>query len=116
MSPADRRPKVVVLHHDAAVRRFLHARLADQGFAVMGEAGDAIDGLLVVIRHEPDIVILDVTIGGGRAAAMAEVIRELVPEAAIVGFSAALNRAPRWADDYLNPDRLDLTKRFHLGE
>ena len=57
------RPRVAVIEDDAAVRRVLGRILDDAGYAVIPVA-DGITGLRAIAEHQPDIVILDLTLPG----------------------------------------------------
>jgi putative two-component system response regulator len=57
----DTRPRVAVIEDDAAVRRVLSRILEDAGYAVIAMP-DGDSGLRGVIEHQPDMLILDLTL------------------------------------------------------
>jgi putative two-component system response regulator len=57
----DTRPRVAVVEDDAAVRRVLSRILEDAGYAVLAMP-DGDSGLRAVIQHQPDMLILDLTL------------------------------------------------------
>ena len=54
-------PRVAVIEDDAAVRRVLGRILEDAGYGVLA-MGDGETGLRAVIEHQPDMLILDLTL------------------------------------------------------
>ena len=57
------RPRVAVIEDDAAVRRVLSRILEDAGYGVIAIA-DGENGLRAVVEHQPDMLILDLTLPG----------------------------------------------------
>ena len=55
------RPRVAVIEDDAAVRRVLGRILEDAGYGVIAVA-DGENGLRAVAEHQPDLLILDLTL------------------------------------------------------
>ena len=55
------RPRVAVIEDDAAVRRVLSRILEDAGYGVIAMP-DGETGLLAVAEHQPDMLILDLTL------------------------------------------------------
>lgn len=101
-------PTVVVIDHDEDVRHALRLLFELDGFSVVGEATNGVDGLALARRHQPDFVILDPVmprLGGNGTAA---ILRAVAPSSKIVAFSASLRGRPEWADAFLNED--------HVGE
>ena len=56
-------PRVAVIEDDAAVRRVLGRILEDAGYGVLA-MGDGETGLRAVFEHQPDLLILDLTLPG----------------------------------------------------
>ncbi len=128
------RPLRVVLADDSVLfRSGLAHLLADEGFEVVGEAGDAAGAIDLVERERPDVAILDIRMPPlhkteGLEAALA--IRERNPTAAILLLSAhvetrhaiQLLRADAAGVGYLLKDRvmceadlLDAIRRVAAG-
>jgi DNA-binding NarL/FixJ family response regulator len=56
------RPRVVIVDDDPSFLATVRRLLEDGGFVVVGEALNGEDGVAAVLRHEPDIVLVDVTL------------------------------------------------------
>jgi DNA-binding NarL/FixJ family response regulator len=83
MSPADIR--VLVVDDHAVVREGLRSVLVAQpGFEVVGDAGDAAEALALAEREEPDVVLLDVTMPGESGLAAAARLRDRLPATRIL--------------------------------
>lgn len=88
---APRRLKVVLADDSVLFRSGLAHLLADEGFDVVGEAGDATEVLSVVAEARPDVVILDIRMPPGHRTEGLEAaiaIRERHPTVAILLLSA----------------------------
>lgn len=53
--------RVVVVEDEPLIRMDLVELLAEAGFVVVGASGDAETGLSLVREHDPDVVLLDIT-------------------------------------------------------
>lgn len=74
-----RRISVVIVDDHSIFRSGLRADL-DGDLDVLGEAGE-VDGAVEVVREaQPDVVLLDVHLPGGRGGGGAEVVRRVAPE------------------------------------
>lgn len=57
--------RIVLVDHHAIVRAGLRMLIeSGQGFAVVGEAGDRDEAVTVVSREQPDIILLELDLGG----------------------------------------------------
>ena len=56
------RPRVVIVDDDPSFLATVRRLLEDEGFVVVGEALNGEDGVAAVRQHEPDIVLVDVTL------------------------------------------------------
>ncbi|MDQ4124048.1 MAG: response regulator transcription factor [Actinomycetota bacterium] len=97
---------VLVVDDDEEVRHALRLLFELDGFSVVGEAANGVDGVALARRFQPDFVVLDSVMPRLGGAGTAEVLRAIAPSAKIVAFSAALEGRPPWADAYLNKDRI----------
>ena len=89
--------------------------LEDGGFKVVGEAGDANGAVQAVIRHRPDVALLDIHMPGSGISAASRIATES-PETAVVMLTVSRNDADLFdalkagAAGYLlkdmDPDRL----------
>ena len=92
MTGSDARPLRVVLADDSVLfRSGLAHLLGDEGFEVVGEAGDAAGALALVERERPDVAVLDIRMPPdhqteGLEAAIA--IRDRHPSTAVLLLSA----------------------------
>jgi signal transduction histidine kinase len=83
--------RVVVVDDTADLRDLLRLALTRGGFDVVGEAGDGREGIEVVARHRPDVVLLDLAMPVMDGIEALPRIRARCPEATIVvlsGFGA----------------------------
>jgi response regulator NasT len=51
---------VVIAEDEALIRMDLAEMLAEEGYDVVGQAGDGEEAIRLAIEHRPDLVILDV--------------------------------------------------------
>ena len=131
--PVARPLRVVVADDSVLFRSGLAHLLADEGFEVAGEAGDAAGALELVERERPDVAILDIRMPPDHRTEgleAAHVIRERHPTTAILLLSAhvetrhaiRLLRADATGVGYLLKDRvmreadlLDAIRRVAAG-
>ncbi len=99
-------PTVLLVDDDENVRRALRLLFELDGFAVVGEAANGVDGAALARRHQPDFVVLDQLMPRLGGEGTAAILRALAPASKIVAFSAVLDRRPQWADAFLNNDRV----------
>ena len=90
MSVATReRPvRAVVIDDTTDIRDLLRFALSRGGMDVVGEAGDGQAGVEVVREERPDVVLLDLAMPVMDGVEALPLIRELVPDAQIIVFSA----------------------------
>jgi len=92
VSPADssrRRPRVVVAEDEALIRLDLTEMLAEEGYEVVGEAGDGQTAVGLVERLRPDLAIFDVKMPvlDGISAAERVAAARLAPVLILTAFS-----------------------------
>ena len=83
--------RVVIAEDSVLMREGLAKLLADEGFEVVGRAGDADELLLKVRSYSPDVAIVDVRMPPGHATEgldAARVIRAELPDTGILVLSA----------------------------
>lgn len=93
--------RVLIVDDDPGVRQILRLMLEVEDFDVVGEAIDGIEAVSQAVASQPDFIVLDEQMprrGGEEAAAL---IRDMVPSALIIAFSAILDAKPAWADAFL---------------
>jgi DNA-binding NarL/FixJ family response regulator len=72
--------KVVVVEDHTLVRQSLVKTInAEQGFEVVGEAGRGDEGLALIAKHSPEVVLLDITMPGGNGLEVAAQMRSAAP-------------------------------------
>ncbi len=87
-SPALGSIRLVLVDDDDVVRQALRDLLADAGYHVVGEAGNGVDGLAVIIEARPHVVLLDLRMPGLGGVDLARRLRRLVPDIRVIMFSA----------------------------
>ncbi|MBN8531509.1 MAG: response regulator [Alphaproteobacteria bacterium] len=125
----DRKPHILVVDDDRALRELLHRFLSDHGFAVSG-AGSAEEAAAALAQTLPDLAVLDVMMPGDTGFVFLERLRkgEVRPDAArlpVLMLTAMgdpedrIQGLRRGADDYLSkpfePEELVLRIRNVLG-
>jgi DNA-binding NarL/FixJ family response regulator len=80
--------RVLVADDHKPTRRLVAESLAEDGFDVCWEAGDAVSAVEGATSQEPDICLLDITMPGNGIAA-ARIISDRVPEARVVMLTAS---------------------------
>jgi DNA-binding NarL/FixJ family response regulator len=77
--------RVLVVDDHVIVRQGIRqVLLSTEGFAVVGEAGNASDALSLAKREHPDVVLLDITLPGDSGLATVAPLRAEVPGARVL--------------------------------
>jgi CheY-like chemotaxis protein len=97
---------VLIVDDDEEIRHVLRLLCETEGWNVVGEAANGVEAVPLALHHQPDIVILDYMLPRLDGEGAAEILRTLTPDSKIVAFSAILDRQPKWADAYLNKERI----------
>ncbi len=97
---------VLLVDDDPDVRQALRMIFEWEEFHLIGEASDGLEALRLAAAHQPAFVILDYHMPRLDGHKAAKILREVAPGTKIVAFSAVLESKPRWADAYLNKDRM----------
>jgi len=72
--------RVVVVEDHTLVRQSLVKTInAEDGFEVVAEAGRGDEGLGLITKHGPDVVLLDITMPGGNGLEVAAQMRQAAP-------------------------------------
>ena len=74
--------KILIVEDDASLNRALGIRLRSSGYEVVS-AFDAVQATAAAVRHQPDLMVLDVSIPGGDGFALADRL-QMLPETAHV--------------------------------
>ena len=104
---------VLVIEDDIPMRRFLRAALENEGYQVT-EAGNARDGMTMILGHPPDLILLDLGLPDADGMTIVDRVREW-SQIPVVILSARGQEADKvealnaGADDYL-------TKPFGVPE
>ena len=100
------RLRILIVDDDAELRHALSLLFASEGHDVLPQAANGLEAIALTRRYRPDVIVLDYRmprLNGEEAAAL---IKAVSPGVRIVAFSAILDRAPDWADAYLNKERI----------
>jgi CheY-like chemotaxis protein len=97
---------VLIVDDDEEIRHVLRMICEQAGLAVVGEASNGVEAVTFALQHHPDFAILDYRLPRLDGEGAAEILRAVTPTTKIVAFSALLEERPRWADAYLNKDRV----------
>ena len=91
---------------DESIRQALRMMFDASEFDVVGEAADGVHAVLLALKHQPTLVVLDYSMPrlGGEGAA--QILRSISPATRIVAFSGRLESKPDWADAFLNKERV----------
>lgn len=80
--------RLVLVDDDSALRRALQELLVDAGYAVVGEAGNGVEGLATIARVRPDVVLLDLRMPGLGGVEVARELRQSYPGVRVIMLSA----------------------------
>jgi CheY-like chemotaxis protein len=97
---------VLIVDDDEEIRHVLRMICEQAGLDVVGEASNGVEAVTFALQHHPDFAILDYRLPRLDGEGAAEILRAVTPTTKIVAFSALLEERPRWADAYLNKDRV----------
>lgn len=86
--PTSSNARLVLVDDDNALRLALQDLLEDAGYAVVGEAGNGVDGLAVIARSQPDVVLLDLRMPGLGGVEVAAELRRCCPRTRVIMLSA----------------------------
>jgi len=84
--------RLVLVDDDNALRLALHDLLVDAGYRVVGEAGNGVDGLAVIVQSRPDVVLLDLRMPGLGGVQVARELRQRCPDVR----SSCCRPTPTW--------------------
>ncbi|MDQ4064981.1 MAG: response regulator [Actinomycetota bacterium] len=99
-------PRVLIVDDDPEIRHVLKLLFEFERFEIVGEADDGLSAIPLALEHQPDFIILDYRMPRMDGAKAAEILREASSKSRIVAFSSVLFERPKWADAYLNKDRI----------
>jgi CheY-like chemotaxis protein len=97
---------VLVVDADEENRHVLRLLCESEDLEVVGEASNGVEAVPLALRFQPDLVILDIMMPELDGQRTAEVLRAVTPGTKIIAFSILLEKAPAWADAYLNKERV----------
>lgn len=90
MTHVEGRPGRIALIDDSVpIRATLRQLLQDEGFEVVGEAGDGLAGLALVAAESPDAVVLDLAMPGLDGLRTIPRLRKQSPDVKIIVLSLA---------------------------
>ena len=100
------RPTVLIVDDDPDARRLLRMLFEFEDYEVVGEATDGVEAVMLARQHEPQFALVDEFMPRMLGSEAASLIRTLSPDTRIIAFSASLASKPKWADAFLNKDRI----------
>ncbi len=88
-SSAPSAPRVVIAEDEALIRLDLAEMLGEEGYDVVGQAGDGEAAIALVMEHRPDLVVMDVKMPklDGIAAASQIAAARIAPVVMLTAFS-----------------------------
>ena len=81
-------PRIVIVDDEIMVRHALKPILERLMIDVVGEAGDAIEGIEIVLRAKPDVVLMDVRMPGMNGFEATREIKAAMPTVQVVFVTA----------------------------
>ena len=93
---------VLLVDDSDDIRQVLRLQLENEGFDIVGEANSGVGVLPMVLKSQPDFVILDLRMPRLNGQQTAEAIRLSAPHTRILAFSAYLTEQPPWADAFIS--------------
>ncbi len=78
-------PRVVIAEDDVLFREGIARLLAEAGFEVVGQAGDAEEFLRKALAHHPDVVVVDIEMPPGRGADGLRAAQEMRTRLPLIG-------------------------------
>lgn len=95
---AERVLRVLVVDDNESIRRSIRLILRSQGdIEVVCEAIDGADAVLKIREHQPDVVLLDITMPNMDGLAVAEIIKTEFPSVQVLIVSQHDSRGFQWA-------------------
>jgi two-component system, OmpR family, alkaline phosphatase synthesis response regulator PhoP len=82
--------KVLVIEDEESIREYMVFILENDGF-IVSEAKNGIEGLERFSQQDFDLVITDMVMPGMNGLKIMELIRKIVPEAAVIAISGAMS-------------------------
>lgn len=77
-------PTIVIVDDAPLIQAGLAAALTDEGFDIVGQAGDALSAVTISREHNPDIVLLDVLMPGISGLDVVDKIIHAAPNSKVV--------------------------------
>lgn len=79
--------RLLIVDDDAIIRETLRILLRGNGFDVVGEASDGIKAMQMMEKHNPGIVLLDISMPGASGLEVLEEIRQRYPKTQVIMIS-----------------------------
>jgi DNA-binding NarL/FixJ family response regulator len=95
-------PRLVVVDDDTQLAQELAGLFSDVGYEVAGVANSALEGIALVAQTRPDVVVMDVRMGGMSGTEAAGVLQRQHPDLPVVLLSAYSDEGIRKAAQDVN--------------
>jgi NarL family two-component system response regulator LiaR len=97
---------VLVVDDSETDRHALRVLLGAVGIHGVREASSGIEGVRIAGEEQPGVIIVDARMPGMSGEETASHLRDAVPGARIIAFSAYVESPPAWADYFLKKEQL----------
>ena len=82
--------RVVIVDDDGDIRLMLRLMIgSEEDLEIVGEAADGREGVEVVLEQNPDLVVMDLMMGGLNGIDATRAIKKAAPEVQVIGFTSA---------------------------
>ena len=102
----ERELTALVIDDDPGSRRVLKALASEAGVRVVASTSAVIEAVLLLARHQPDLVLIDELTKDLEAAQAVATFRAARPRTFVVGLLAHAGHPPPWANCYLDRNKM----------
>lgn len=103
--------KILIVDDSKFMRRIIRQAIEENGHEVIAEADNGQDGIESYKSYHPDIITMDITMGGKDGIMAVAEIKELNPDSKIIVVSALNENTIKLNENNLNADAF-ITKPF----
>ncbi|WP_309383857.1 response regulator transcription factor [Cerasicoccus frondis] len=85
--------RIVVVEDQLILREFIVRLIVESPMLeLVAETGDGLEGYQLILKHQPDVVVLDIMLPGLNGISIMQKIKREMPDIHVLGFSAFQNR------------------------